>query len=182
MNPESFKGKVLLSLIDKAFIGIVVFTITMFINVEFDNAQKIHEESIAVAKIHSDILADQRERLIESMNSFFEKAPKIDRNTKNLDEKLRELRVLSEKISVVFFSISFTNKNALDEIADKLSDYMFSFTKEIRTIAKDKNLGEEEFFQKRKEALGKIKTTYADILDSLNELSIRTMKRELRDI
>ena len=74
MDRELIKEKLLFSVIDKLLIGLVVTVVATLVSdivqTRQQQADLVNQERVAVARVVTDVLADQRSRLMKSVSEF----------------------------------------------------------------------------------------------------------------
>lgn len=178
MDTESFTGKIVLSLIEKILIGVLAYFLFLLLNAEYDESQRLREQSIAVSKIHSEILVDERSELIKLMREYFLVTRALQKSSSIEDEQLLKIENINYQIQTTLFNITTIDESVgsagdqfvqrIDEFNKKL--YYLEATMEKETM-NSKNSIEGD--------IDNIRTSYALLLRTLRDASINAVRRDL---
>ena len=70
MNPDSFRGKILLSIADKLIFGLAAIIVVLIIQKSHRQDELVNQERIAVAGVVTSVLSDQQTRLMANVSNF----------------------------------------------------------------------------------------------------------------
>lgn len=195
MDPDTFKGKVWLSVIDKVIIGFFAAIILAGLQYWSHKYQEILDASISVSKIYSGILLKQREDIIGLMENYFllletikdeGKAPTKDQekllngirykimfiketlNTATPQDKpdkplTAQLKKAKEKVDA--------NATALLQATSEMNMYLHEIIKREKKV----------LFEKFDPKFAKVKQKYQDLLESLRDVSVKTVRLEIKE-
>lgn len=177
MDPDSFKGKVLLSVIDKALIGGAVYIVFLFCNSVYDQHQRELEEAIAVSKVHTEILSRQRERMINHIQQYLELEERMaeGRPSRELVGKLgdcvTQLRLSSIQVGPIAPKLGLA--------VDSLADDMLRLHGLLNRLAYDDVEADMTSVNQRRELAEAILTRYERFLEQLRSALVRSIREDM---
>lgn len=72
MNPESFKSKILVSVVDKLLIGLAASGLVLYVQYAQRQTELVSQQRLVVGTVWTDEVADQRARLATSVSDLVE--------------------------------------------------------------------------------------------------------------
>lgn len=117
MKKDSFCANLLLSVFDKLILGVLVAGIVFLFQQNVKQSQKLKDQIMAVSKVKSDILINQRNKMIEAMDKYFlliEEIKPLGQPDTSQSKFLRQLRLEVELIKFNSDAIAPELGEALD--------------------------------------------------------------------
>jgi hypothetical protein len=173
MNPDSFRGKVWLSVIDKIIIGVIAGLIALYFQQNADKSKKLFDESVAVSKIHTENYLKQRKGLADAMEELFSFIEKVKSNQVPTDKDFVEFTQLRWKFSKIFYMLEGDDP----EIMKPGEPFLKSIT-HMSDILTDLNNDAKEIEEQRK----LIWQHYSAVLDKLQDLTRQKVKEEFEAV
>lgn len=181
MDPNSFKGRIVLSLIDKIIIGSVAALIVLLFNAKYSEYQKVREQKIAVARIQTEILLQHRGEFIRAMQEYFLLLDKI-----GYDEKLeRDSPVqLTKILKKIEFAVS--NLGTIDSLIKKEAAPILTSVENLNASLRNLYRSHESDFAITEDAIhqgdNEIRKEYEQFLRKLLDMSFRIVQKDLDSI
>lgn len=172
MDPNSFKAKVIFSIIEKIVIGCIAALIVIYVQNRVNNTQKIRDEAAAITKINTGILITQRDNIMENMHKYLRLVEDVKFFGQAEKEQKRSLTGLRREISVSVFNIAVV----YPEISTQAQPFLTSIN-EMNMMLKEDISAREEIETKEEEVLKNFK----DLLQFLRKLTIKTIWDEFND-
>lgn len=98
MNPESFKAKILISLVDKFLIGLAASGLLLYFQYAQRQTERMDQERRAVGSVWTDEVADQRTKLATGVSDLLELVDRLaptgrarDADAERLDDVVRDI-------------------------------------------------------------------------------------------
>ena len=182
MDPDSFRGKVLLSVIDKLLIGLAATLVVMYVQSNQREDERLNQERIAVARVVTDVLADQRIKLMKSASDFAGlvnalKPTGIARNATAV--RLRGLEQEIRGSIAVLQTIDKARTEATCEPRDNA--VLVKFTDSIKDLTLPL-LGDGLAPTEAPERLDALLVAYAEVLEFMRCLAVDTVHHEVGHI
>jgi len=195
MNPDTFKGKVWLIVIDKVIIGVFVAIILVGLQYLSHKYQEILDASISVSKIYTGIILKQREDIIDLMEKYFLLLEKIKaegkaptkKQKKSIDETLYKVNFIKDTLYAVTLQDKPKKplkpqlkkaKEIVDITAKGFQESISEMNMFLLELGPDQKLVFAEFDPK----FDAIKRKYRDLLEALRDISIITVRTEIKAI
>jgi hypothetical protein len=173
MDPNSFKGKIFFSAIDKIIIGGIAIIILLPIQYLDHKYKQLLEERLSVSKIVTGILIKQRNDLIECMGKYFLLLDQIRPQGKPNQTQIDQLAQIKYDINLVIFTLSPIN-NKIGESAQPLIESINYTNRELPRI--------NHIPQEIDEFAKKTQKNYMAFLETLREITKDTVKREFKSV
>lgn len=181
MDPNSFKGKIILSIVDKIIIGSVAALIVLLFNAKYSEYQKIREQSVAVSKIYTDILMQHRGELLRSMQNYFSVLNEIRYNEKVEAAHLIQLSKIKNEMD-----LTVTNLNTIDSQIKKSAEPLLAaidhLNNSLRNLYRPGEINFEPSMNVISKGEGEIRALYEKFLQDFRDIAIKTVKRDLEAI
>ena len=181
MDTNSFKGKIILSIVDKIIIGSIAALIVLLFNAKYGEYQKIREQSAAVSKIYSDMLMQHRGELLRSMQNYFSVLNEIRYNEKAEATHLIQLSKIKHEIDLTITNLS-TIESQIKKSAEPLLAAIDDLNEQLRTLYRSANNNFEPVMNAISRGEGEIRGLYEKFLQDFRDIAIRTVKRDLEAI
>lgn len=181
MDPNSFKGRIVLSLIDKIIIGSVAALIVLLFNAEYSKYQKVREQKIAVARIQTEVLLQHRGEFIRAMQEYFSLLDKI-----KYDEKVEpgSLVQLTKILSEIEFTVS--NMSTIDPLIKKEAGLILTSVENLNSSLRNLYRSHETDFSAVEIAIrqgdSEIRNEYEQFMQKLRDMSFRIVQKDLDSI
>jgi hypothetical protein len=173
MDPNSFKGKILFSAIDKIIIGGIAVIVLLPIQYLDHKYKQLLEERLSVSKVLTGILVKQRNDLTECMGKYFLLLDQIRSQGKPNPSQVDQLAQIKYDINLIIFTLSPINKK-IGESAQPLIDSINYTNRELPRI----NHIPQEIDKFAKQT----QITYMAFLDTLREITKDTVKQEFKSV
>lgn len=173
MDPNSFKGKILFSAIDKIIIGGIAIIILLPIQYLDHKYKQLLEEQLSVSKIVTGILIKQRNDLIEYMGKYFLLLDQIRPQGSPNETQIDQLGQIKYEINLIVFTlrpiderINMSSQPLIASInkANQELARVFHYPQEIDNFA---NL---------------IQKNYMALLDTMRIVTVDTVKKEFKSV
>lgn len=181
MDPNGFKGRIVLSLIDKIIIGSVAALIVLLFNVEYSKYQKVREQKIAVARIQTEVLLQHRGEFIRAMQEYFSLLDTI-----KYDEKLEPASLV--QLTRIFNEIEFTvsNLSTIDSLIKNEAAPILISVENLNSNLRNLYRSHETDFAKVETTIhqgdSEIRKEYERFLQKLRDMSFRIIQKDLDSI
>jgi hypothetical protein len=169
MNPDTFKGKVWLSLIDKIIIGVIAGIIALHFQQKADKSKKLFDESMAVSKIYTEIYVKQRKSLTDAMEDFFSFIENVRSKSEPSEDEIQQFQKLRYKFNVIFEILAGDDPSIMGP-----GDHFINSINQMSDILTDSTKGIDEIKEQRK----LIQQHYSAVLDKLEDLTRKKVKEE----
>ena len=174
MSPESFGGKVVLSIIDKLVLGVAAALVVFQFQSSEQRRQKLADEMTAVARGYTtDLLIEERQHLTTAISSYFDLVDTIRASGHAAGEQARQLRELEVKVIGVGHRLDASMSERGDKAATvhvtNLLDAVQGFDVSL--------MGGTVPPLDTDKALGAIAKEYGDLLTSLRKLTIESLSQ-----
>jgi hypothetical protein len=173
MDPNTFRGKVLLSFIDKIIIGAVALIVLLPLQWLGKKYEASLKTSLSLAKINTDILVKQRNSLIETMGEYFYIIDEIRPNGKADTDQMKTLIQLKEKVIVLIFTVEPIDEQKIEKTGKLFLESILSLNSRL---AEGKKIQPEclDCYAKT------IRDNYMGFLQTLREVTLDTVKKEYK--
>jgi hypothetical protein len=178
MDAESFKGKVALSIIDKVLIGGALYLVFLLCNGVYDEYQREREQAIAVSKVHTEILAQQRSDIVNQIQTYIE----IENQIGNDGVPSRELVAkLGDHVSQMRLAAVQVRPVApeLGPILDSLTDDMSSLYRLLNPFAHNNARLDSVGLSNREKLKATIMAEYKTLLERLRKAAVNSIKDDI---
>lgn len=173
MDPNSLKGKIAFSAIDKIIIGGIAIIILLPIQYLDHKYKQLLEERLSVSKVYTEILVKQRNALIESMGEYFLLLDKIRPKGKPSETQIDQLEQIRYKIDLIIFT--------LRPIDDKIIIPSQSLIDSIHKT--NQELGRIFHYQPEIDNFeNKIRIKYMALLNTIRIVTVDTVKKEFKSV
>lgn len=170
MEPNSFKEKVVFSIIDKLILGILAALVITFFQSQSEKSQKLADQSVLVSKIHTDILIEQRKKLSCSMGHYFLLIEEIKPNGKaDSDKHSDKLSKLLQEIRAIIY-----NMGAVDEGIEKNAAILIESISNMNLLL----MGQKSSGKKISDKANKVREEYSNVLENIRQVSRDVYKSE----
>ncbi len=173
MDPNSFKGKIYFSAIDKIIIGGIAIIILLPIQYLDHKYKQLLEERLSVSKVLTGILVKQRNDLTECMGKYFLLLDQIRGQGKPNPTQIDQLAQIKYDINLIIFTLKPINER-IGESAEPLIESINYTNRELPRI----NHTPEEIDK----FAGQTQTKYMAFLDTLREVTKDTVKKEFKSV
>jgi len=190
MNPDSFKGKMYLSFIDKIIFALIAGVILLLFQNSAHRKQQILDARISVAKIYTDIIVKQREDLTKAVGEYLFLIEKVVFTRKietSQKQALSDLYIRIIYITDILCSIKPSSDfNDANATSTNLSVRISLVEKSIETFLDGldgMNLSFSEAhpnFKIIKETTKRIRNNYMDLVGKLKDLTVEIVKTEAK--
>lgn len=181
MDANGFKGRIVLSLIDKIIIGSVAALIVLLFNAKYSEYQKVREQKIAVARIQTEVLLQHRGEFIRAMQEYFLLLDKI-----KYDEKLdpASLIQLTKILNEIEFTVS--NLGTIDSLIKKEAAPILTSVENLNSSLRNLYRSRETDFAIVENTIrqgdNKIRKEYEQFLLKLRDMSFRIVRKDMDSI
>ncbi len=183
MNPDSFKGKLLLSIVDKFLIGLAVMLVVIFVQSNQRQDELVEQERIAVARVVTAVLADQQTRLMASVSDFMGLIDQLKLIGTARDATAEHLRGLEQDIRgsvAVLQTIHSARTEATCEPRDGI--VLVGFTDSIKKLTVPLLGSNEQDPEDVQAWLDALLLAYAQVLNFIRCLAVDTVHHEVAHI
>jgi len=181
MDPNSFKGRIVISLIDKIIIGSVAALIVLLFNAEYNKYQKAREQKIAVARIQTEVLLQHRGEFIRAMQEYFSLLDKI-----KYDEKLEDSGLVQSTKILNEIKFTVSNMSTIDSLIKKEAGPILTSVESLNSSLRTLHRSYETDFAVVEIALrqgdSEIRKEYEQFLQKLRNMSFRIVGKDLDSI
>jgi hypothetical protein len=198
MNSDSFKSKIIFSIIDKAIIGFIAAMLIFFFQQQqlsgSQENQRMIEACQSVSKIYTSILLKQREDIIKTMGDYFLLIEKIKEECKPIEPN--QVDALMDFIYKMRFNIKSIqdmnpeatskkiNSTKKEELNIELKNVSRQFEQSIADLnssilssARKKECLSDKVMQSK---VDKIMSNYQQFLEKVRDLTIKTIQDEIK--
>lgn len=173
MNPDTFKGKVILQIIDKIILGLLVTLVVLFIQSKIDTQNKLFNQAVSVSTIKTEYLMEQNNQLTKTVADYFVLVNRMKSLSQKTDQDIIQLRELFSNIKLFSTLASIGGNDVLNKMKEKLHTAIEDLNKKLQ-----RNEAQDKIESKSREVLGK----YTDFLTELQSLVIKTTEDEFSKI
>lgn len=166
---EQLKDKMILAVFDKLILGVVVVVVGLWAQSSWKEEEKVRDAQLAVSRIHTDILTEQRKILVGGMGTYFQLLNECEASGIAEDDLVRRLKQSTESTETAIYQITglfpeFKERSAeLERSIAKANVSLFTRRREPSEIRKDSD---------------RIRTRYAEVLESLRDLSVAAVEAD----
>jgi len=177
MAEERLSTKIVFTIIDKLVIGVVAAGIVLLFNAEYDKGQRNREESIAVAKVHSEILMQLRTKFTNTMEDYFSLGISLITGEVN-DSRIMTINNLTEKLENVLFNMIIID-SSLVERSNTILSSIKNVNEYISKIWKTTGDEKENARTQLATEMGVLRRIYGRTLLSIRETCINAIKHDI---
>lgn len=181
VDPDSFKGKVYLTIIDKLIIGGIVALMLLYFQYRAHQYQEMQEAGIAVSKIYTGIILKQREEIIDLMSKYFMLLENVKSSGMGPDEiQKKESKDYLHRIRFITYTLcGATPKDLAEEDKQEVEKAANDFKESISEMNVFLLEREVPSIKELESKTDEIKKNYLTLLDKLRIISIKTVKSEM---
>jgi hypothetical protein len=173
MDPNSFKGKILFSAIDKIIIGGIAIIILLPIQYLDHKYKQLLEERLSVSKIVTGILIKQRNDLIECMGKYFLLLDQIRPQGNPNETQIDQLEQIRYEINLIVFTLRPIDKR----INMSSQPLIVSINKANREMARVFH-----YPQEIDNFANLIQGKYMALLNTMRVVTVDTVKKEFKSV
>ena len=155
MEPQSFRSKILLNIIDKLVIGIIAGLIVMFFNNQNDRYLRLRDVSVAIATQNINFLSNTRDQIMKYTDEYTNSLEMIIYENRIVAAKLSDLLRITRKITKQITNLKAVINTKDPEFLETLQDKM----NEINTDLKE-YINKEDVSNIVKNHLKDLRATY----------------------
>jgi hypothetical protein len=173
MDPNSLKGKVAFSFIDKIIIGGIAIIILLPIQYLDHKYKQMLEERLSVSKVHTEILLKQRNALIESMGKYFLLLDQIRPQGKPNGTQIDQLEQIRYGIDLILFTLRPIDEK-IEISSQPLKASINKTNQELGRIF--------HYPQEIDNFVNLIQKNYMPLLDTIRIVTVDTVKKEFKSV
>lgn len=146
MELNSFRGKLIESVINKCVIGVIASVLVLLFNAQTHRYQLVRDARIAVSNIHTEIVLQQRRQVIELMNQYFACVSAVSTGriaTSDLGEQVLRLDALRNQVELAVSFMAVVDQS-FDTKAKPLLDSMAILNVQLNDVPVNTELQELE--------------------------------------
>jgi hypothetical protein len=171
MDANSFRGKVYFSLIDKVFIGFMAAGVAFFFQLQQYKYQMLLNATVAASKINTDIVTNQREKLIKEVGGYSLLLEQIKTTGSANDNQIKSLAAHRHQINFIIETLG-----AVDPKIAKASE---PFLKSINNLNNKLAIGPVAKNELNK-STDTILTQYMNVLKTIQKAGIYKTMEEIQ--
>ncbi len=182
MDPDSFTGKILVSVIDKLFIGLAASGLVLYFQYAQGQADLVNQQRIAVGRVWTDELAAERAKLRASTSGFLELVDGLtatgmarEATAARLDQLGQDIHGTVLMLQAVHLVVSSGEESVCHPRDDAVLEEFTRVTNELTLALLSERMPPPTVQEKRNELLH----AYVGVLDFVGCLALDTVHHEV---
>lgn len=177
MEPQSFRGKIFLNIIDKLVIGVIAGLIVMFFNNQNDRYLRLRDASVAIATQNTNFLSNTRDQIVKYTDEYINNLEMIIYENKIAATRLSDLLRIARKINR-----QITNLKAMIKTQDP--EFLKTLPDKINEINTDliEYIDKEDVNNIVKNHLKGLRATYGSFLEQYSHFSLNILLRDFKKV
>jgi hypothetical protein len=172
MDPNSFSGKCILSVFDNFVLAVLAALVVVLFQSKSEEYQSLSQQTVAVSKIGTEILTEQRKNLTQAMRNYFLLIEKIKTYGEvPTEEAISELQSLRYEIQMAIYNSAVVD-SSIEQDASALLESVKKMNQRLINQPDQKAQIEAE--------ANKVRDEYRAVLKTLRDTAIETIKGEFK--